>query len=176
MDWVEGGIRVFEVLGAFVVGNRVTGKEIGCDFWGAGFSDLSVELAVLLVEKSTEGGEVFGGDGVEEKVGVVGGRFVFDRGSFRLTSVCRAVREEGVAKETLSDYGRLSSTLEDIRMRGLTNRFIARSHVSFLWDTMIPVTLYVGAVYRGSVGVSLHESMGLQISGTYIARSQPMGS
>ena len=84
---VEVWMRFGEVFGAIIVGSRVTGEEIGCYFWGAGRSDSRIELVVLRVEQSADGGEIVNGDGVEEEK-VVRGHFVFGRGSFRLlTSV-----------------------------------------------------------------------------------------
>ena len=82
LGWVEGWMRFGEIFGAVVVRCRVTGEEVGCRFWAAGLGDLGIELAVLRVEESAEGGEIVGGDGVEEQV-VVRGHFVFGRGSFR---------------------------------------------------------------------------------------------
>ena len=61
-------MRGGEELGVFSVGNRVTGEEVGCCFWGAGLGGLSEELAVLGAEQSAEGGEIVGGDGVEERI------------------------------------------------------------------------------------------------------------
>ena len=44
----------------------MTGEEIGFRFWSAGLGDLRIELVILLVEESAEGGEIVGGDGGEE--------------------------------------------------------------------------------------------------------------
>ena len=72
-------MRFGEELGAFVGRCWVTEKEIGCRVRSADLGDLSIELAVLLVEESAEGGEIVGGDGVEKKV-VGRGHFVFQKG------------------------------------------------------------------------------------------------
>lgn len=44
-------------------------EEVGCCLCGAGFGGLREKLVVLGFEEGTDGGEVIGGDGVEERAG-----------------------------------------------------------------------------------------------------------
>ena len=65
----------------------MTGEEVGCCFRGAGLGGLRKELAVLCVKDSVEGGEIAGGDGVEERI-VVCGHSVVRRGKLSASDQC----------------------------------------------------------------------------------------
>lgn len=67
LGWIEIWIGVGGVLGV-VFGNWVTGEEVGCCFWGAILCGFREELEVLILKDRAKGGEIVGGDGVEEWV------------------------------------------------------------------------------------------------------------